>query len=118
MNLSKIFRHTILLLAVLIGSQLQAQFYSIKGTVRNALNEPLAFVQVSLEDNSSMRSTTDVKGTYTLQVSEGAYVVIFTMDGFKTLKMPVIVGKADVELNVMMEDFHTQMQGARVSSKR
>lgn len=98
--------------------QVSAQFYSIKGTVRNALNEPVAFVQVALADNSTMHTSTDVKGNYSLQVSEGAYVVIFTMQGFKTHKMPVIVGKADVELNVMLEEIHTQMAGARVSSKK
>lgn len=111
-------RHTILLLTFVCLTTAKAQFYTISGTVKNALNEPLAFVQVSLEDNASLRATTDVKGHYSIQVMDGAYVAIFTMQGFKTLKMPVIVSGKDAELNVMMEEFHTQMGGARVSSKK
>ena len=118
LQLLPFLRYILLIMTFVCLKAADAQFYYIKGTISNALNEPLAFVKVSVEDNASLNTTTDVKGQYSIQLSEGSYVLIFTMQDFKTLKMPVIVGKKDVEQNVILEEFHTQMGGARVSSKK
>jgi len=95
-----------------------AQFYTISGKVTNSALEPLAYASISVIDNPSLNTTADVKGTYKLKINEGSYVLVFTMSGFKTLKLPVTVTHADVVQNVILEPEETEMQGVKISVKK
>lgn len=80
--------------------------------------EPIAFVDVSVQGNPTLNTKTDVKGYYELKISEGSYVLIYTMNGFRTLKMPVTVNREDVVQNCILENFQTELQGVKISTKK
>jgi hypothetical protein len=94
-----------------------AQFYTVSGKVSNSALEPIAFVNVSVIDNPSLSTTTDVKGQYQLKITEGSYVLVFSMQGFSTFKLPVTVTNADVVQNAILEH-ETEFEGVRVQAKK
>lgn len=96
-----------------------SDFHKVSGTVRNAANEPIAFVHVSIEDRPSLLTTTNVKGQFEIgSLIDGSYVLIFTMGGFKTTKIPVIIRGADVEQNIILEDAVAEFKPVKVSNKK
>mgnify|MGYP000394966511 FL=1 len=95
-----------------------AQFYHVSGKVTNSALEPIAFVNVSVLDNAALNTSTDIKGNYRLQITEGSYVLVFTMEGFKTLKLPVTISQGDVIQNVILELEETEFRGAVVVGKK
>lgn len=97
---------------------LSAQFHKISGTVRNSLLEPLAFVKVSVQGNASLNTQTDVKGNYEIKISDGSYILIYTFQNYKTLKMPVTVSGADVVQDAILEMIQANFDAAKVTSKR
>jgi hypothetical protein len=107
-----------IILSCFTSGGLSAQFYTVSGRITNSAMEPVGFVNVSVIENASLNSTSDVKGNYTLKITEGSYVLVFTMEGFKTLKLPVTVNHADVVQNVILEAEETQFQGVKVTGKK
>ncbi len=107
-----------LLLLLMYAGKLSAMFYTISGTVTNSAMEPVAFAQVSILDNPSLITKTDIKGHYSIKISEGSYVLIFSMKGYKTMKIPVTVNYADVVQNCILEQEETVLEGVKVSSKK
>ena len=97
---------------------LQAQFYTISGTVSNSAMEPVAFAQISVLDNPSLNAKTDLKGHYAIKIAEGSYVLVFSMKGYKSLKIPVTVSYADVVQNCILEQEETDIKGVKVSVKK
>ncbi|HEY1047246.1 MAG TPA: DUF5686 family protein [Bacteroidia bacterium] len=101
-----------------MGEPIYGQFYKITGVVSNSAMEPIAYVNVSVQDHSSLRTSTDIKGRYEIKITEGTYVLIFTMANFKTLKIPVTVNGADVVQNCIMEESVREMKAVKVSAKK
>lgn len=99
-------------------SQLNAKFYKISGTVTNSAMEPIAFATVVLQSNHSIRATTDINGNYELKVVEGSYVVVFTMESFKTVRIPVVVNNVDIVQNCIMEEDRVVMNAVKVHGKK
>ena len=95
-----------------------AQWYTIQGIVTNAAHEPLALVEVSVENQSVLNTKTDFNGQYSIQLAEGAYVLIFNLPGFKTLKMPVVVDFKSVQQDVILESDGSDLKGYKVSAKK
>ncbi|MCC6818799.1 MAG: carboxypeptidase-like regulatory domain-containing protein [Bacteroidia bacterium] len=103
---------------MLLVFNLSAQFYKISGVVTNDMMEPIAFVKVAVQGHGSLNTETNIKGEYEIKITEGSYVLIFTFDSYKTLKMPVIVTNADVVQNAILEMIKTDFSEAKVTVKR
>ena len=95
----------ILLLFYLIAfssSFARAQSYKVYGKITNTRLEPLAFASVQV---TSWKHGTVTKedGTYELQVEPGQYDLVFSMVGYKSQRITVVVQKADYVQNIIME---------------
>ena len=60
----------------------------VSGTVTNEDNEPLPGVNV-LVKGTTIGTTTDVKGAFSLSVADGSAVLVFSFIGYKTVEMNV-----------------------------
>jgi len=72
---------------------------TIQGTVydKEVENSPLPFANVFIK-GTSIGSTTEFEGTYTLRVKPGTYTVVFSFIGYKTIEVPNVVVTADETL--------------------
>ena len=114
----KFYKLTSLLLLILFQLTLKAQFYTISGTVRNSSMEPIPLAEVSVQNNGVLNTKTDYKGQYSIKISEGTYELVFTLQGYKTLKMPVTVNSVDVVVNCILEPSEKDIKGFKVSAKK
>ena len=95
----------------------KAQDTYVKGIVTNANLEPIALVNVSVVDFAYLNTSTSISGEYKVNIKEGSYVFVFTFDGYKTLKMPIIVRGTDVIQNIILEDNAIELESAKVVNK-
>lgn len=93
-------------------------FYTISGTVSNPSMEPVAYVDVSVVGQPALNTRTDLKGHYTIRISEGSYELVFSMSGYKTLKIPVTVKYSDVVQNCILEPLEVEFSGYSVKAKK
>lgn len=112
------FLRTVLFCFILLACEARAEFYTISGTVSNAAGEPLALAQVSVLDLPHLNTETDARGHYVIRISEGTYVLVFTMQGFKPHKIPVTVRYGNVVQNCILEADETQLSSYRVSARK
>jgi len=93
MKFSKIF--SILFGALLVCTLAQAQKGTIKGTVfDDATAELLPFLNVVIE-GTTIGTSTDLDGAYTLNVEPGTYVLVFSYLGYADKKVTDITIAAD-----------------------
>ncbi|NRA91219.1 MAG: carboxypeptidase-like regulatory domain-containing protein, partial [Psychroserpens sp.] len=79
-------------------------FSQIKGTVTNTKNEPLAFVNVYIE-NTYKGTTTNEEGNYELNFDQkGTYTVIFQYLGYKTVKKEVTIESFPFTIDTQLQD--------------
>jgi len=80
----------ILSVLLLMGSlALHAQTRQVSGTVTSAEdNEPIPGVSIYVK-GSTVGTTSDIEGRYTLEVPEDATTIVFSFVGMKTLEMPI-----------------------------
>ncbi|MGH2624895.1 MAG: carboxypeptidase-like regulatory domain-containing protein, partial [Sphingobacterium sp.] len=64
------------------------QQHEITGIVRNTTGEPLAGVSITIKDQTSIGTTTDLNGKFILSVPENAIIVV-NIVGYRTLEIPV-----------------------------
>lgn len=107
-----------LILTALFSGLAYGQWYKIQGTVSNQAHEPLALVEVSVENQAVLNTKTDFNGHYSIQLTEGSVVLIFTLPGFKTLKMPVTVNFQSLTQDVILEADGEALKGYKVSAKK
>lgn len=112
------FKAILSILPLCLALNLHAQQYNVSGVVTNGAMEPLAFVDVSVIDQPAYNTSTDLKGQYQLRLDPGSYVLVFTIKGFKTLKIPVTLTNADVVQNCILEPEEVESFDARVSAKK
>ena len=95
-------RRRCLLLVLLFGfSVAQAQYFKISGRITNSMLEPLALVSIQVK--GSVKGTVSKEdGTYELQLEEGTYDLAFSMLGYKTLLINLVVTKNYVQ-NIILE---------------
>ena len=95
-------RRNYLLLVLFFGfSVAQAQYFKISGKVTNSKLEPLALVSVQVK--GSVKGTISKEdGTYELHLEEGNYDLVFSMLGYKTLLINLLVTKDYVQ-NIILE---------------
>ncbi|MCI2229305.1 TonB-dependent receptor [Polaribacter sp. MSW13] len=96
----------ILFITFLIASQfIVAQ---AKGTLKGLLtdkesnNEPLPFANIIIK-GTTIGTTTDFDGNYTLSVPAGNHIVVFSFLGYKTIEKSVVIKEGDiVTINQLM----------------
>ena len=96
------YRHNSLLLVLLFGfSVAQAQYLKISGKITNSKLEPLALASIQVK--GSVKGTISKEdGPYELQLEEGSYDLVFSMVGYKTLLINLLVTKDYVQ-NIILE---------------
>ncbi|WP_196886930.1 TonB-dependent receptor [Aureivirga sp. CE67] len=75
-----------------------AQKATIIGTVldKDMNNEPMAFADVTIQ-GTTIGSSTDIDGHYTLQVDPGTYTVVFSFMGYETIKESVSISAGETK---------------------
>ena len=96
------YRHTCILLVLLLGfCGAQAQYFKISGKITNDKLEPLALVSIQVK--GSVKGTISKEdGSYELRLEEGTYDLAFSMLGYKTLLINVVVSRDYVQ-NIVLE---------------
>lgn len=81
-----------LLLFLLISSSLLAQKGTVSGTLtdKDMNNEPLPFANVQIK-GTTIGTTTDENGKYSLNVEPGNHVVQLSFLGYETIEVPVTI---------------------------
>lgn len=80
---------TVFSLSGFLSTDLLAQGRTVTGKVTEAgTEEELPFVNVIVK-GSNRGSTTDIDGTYSIELGEGDDVLVFSFIGFETLEVPV-----------------------------
>src|SRR5678809_1531979 len=79
----------------------QAQYFKISGKVTNDKLEPLALVSIQVK--GSVKGTISKEdGSYQLYLEEGTYDLAFSMVGYKTLLINLVVSRDYVQ-NIVLE---------------
>jgi len=96
------FRHCLLPVLLFCFSAAQAQYFKVSGKITNNKLEPLALVSVQLKGSVKGTVSRD-DGTYELQLEEGSHDLVFSMLGYKTLLINLVVTK-DYLQNIILEN--------------
>ncbi len=92
-----------LFLLLILSFSAAAQSHKVFGKIINTKLEPLAFVSVEVKEIKS-GTTTHEDGTYQLELDEGKYDLVFSIIGYQPQIVTVIMGKYDVEKNIILEN--------------
>ncbi|MFM2207645.1 MAG: hypothetical protein RL213_1620 [Bacteroidota bacterium] len=87
----------------------------VSGKVRAANGEALPFVNV-LVVGSTAATTTNIEGSFSLELPAGEYVLTFSMIGFHRLEKHVIPEKEDITVDVVMEPESYRLQEVEIAS--
>jgi hypothetical protein len=74
----------------------------LKGTVKSAEGEPLAFANVFIKTTGT-GTTTNADGFYQIEISPGSHEIIFKYLGYKTAIEKIEIGENEIELNIVLE---------------
>lgn len=83
------------------------QSHKVFGKIINTKLEPLAFVSVEVKEVKT-GTTSQEDGTYQLELDEGKYDLVLSIIGYKPQLVTVIIGKYDVEKNIILENDNSQ----------
>lgn len=76
--------------------------YTVSGTVYNEKNEPLPFVNISI-DQTGTGTSSNLDGIYSLQLSSGEHQLTFRFIGYATKVENVVVDNDDIHLDVYLK---------------
>ena len=93
-------KQTLLFIALFLSVFSYAQKGTITGTLtdKDMNNEPLPFANALIK-GTTIGTTTDIQGKFTLQVEPGSYVLELSFLGYQTIDVPVVV-KANQTLTI------------------
>jgi iron complex outermembrane recepter protein len=87
--MNKLFKLTLLLSVVLIGTSTFGQ--GIKGKIIDAdIKEGIVGAMVSIE-NTSYSTSTDLQGNFSLRVPKGDYKIVFSFSGYTKKVIPIVI---------------------------
>ena len=92
-----------LVIFIFLSVRVNAQSRILFGKITNARLEPLAFASVEVRETRSGTITKE-DGTFRLRLEEGKYDLVVTMIGYKPQVFTVIIGNADTQKNIIMEN--------------
>ena len=86
---------------------------TVRGVVSDGLGDPLPFVNVYVKDITSIGTTTDLNGLYSLNLPDAnAHVIVFSSVGMAQQNLEVVVKNKEVfVLNVKMLDMAIEIEG-------
>lgn len=74
----------------------------LSGKITNARQEPLAFVSVEVKE-LKLGAITKEDGTFSIELDEGKYDLVITMIGYKTQVITIIISRAGLKQDIIME---------------
>jgi hypothetical protein len=93
----------------------QAQVNTVSGKVTNVSLEPLAYVSVRLKE-IKQGTFTDEKGVFRLQLEEGRYELVFSIVGYRSRTVTLIVGRGNNTQNIILENDVKSLGDVQVSA--
>ena len=96
-------RNCTLFILLILSSTAAAQSHKVFGKILNTRLEPLAFVSVEVKEIKTGALTNEA-GSYQLELEEGKYDLVISMIGYRSQLVTVIVGRYDVEKNIILEN--------------
>ncbi|MEY8848691.1 DUF5686 and carboxypeptidase regulatory-like domain-containing protein [Psychroserpens sp. XS_ASV72] len=92
-------------------------YSQIKGTVVDSKDQPLAFVNVYIE-NTYKGTTTNEDGIYELNISKpNTYTVVFQYLGYKTVKKTISIDSFPFTLDTVLEDEEITLNEVVINSE-
>ncbi|MBL4624182.1 MAG: carboxypeptidase-like regulatory domain-containing protein [Flavobacteriales bacterium] len=91
---------------------------SLSGFVMDEENAPMPYVNVYVK-YTSLGTVTDGRGRYYIQLkSEGDYELVFSLVGYQTKTVQVVVKQADISKNVYLKTSEIQLEELVIKAKR
>ena len=75
----------------------------VEGIIKDALGEPLIGVNVTVQNDATLGTISDINGKYSLQLPQKEVTLVFSFIGYKTVEQKVGAGQNRVDLQ-MEED--------------
>src|SRR5688572_124176 len=89
---------------IFFGSLLNcAVAQQVKGIVYNEKNEPLPFVNISI-DGTGWGTSSNQSGAYNLGLKNGTYTITYRYVGYTTVKKEVTISGKDVVVDVILNE--------------
>ncbi len=88
----------------------------IKGTVRNAQNEPIEFATIFVKQLET-GSSTNIEGVFQMPLAPGRYNLVFQHLGFKAKETSVTIGSSFVNLSIILEPETVVLETVVISAK-
>lgn len=108
-------KHSILLFIAFLTSY--GVLSQVTGIVTNQNNEPLAYVNVFIE-NTYTGTTTNENGNYELNISKtGDYTVVFQFLGYKTQKIALNITSFPKKQNIILEETQISLNEVVVNAE-
>ncbi len=96
-------KYILLLLFATFSIPLAAQQFLVTGKVTNTKLEGLGFATVQLK-KQQLGTRTDLNGNYKFKLEEGEYDLVFSLLGFKTQTIKIIVHDKDIIQNIILDE--------------
>ncbi len=109
-------RLILLAISFIFYSTAFSQYYKLSGIVTNAKKDPLAFASVQVKEIKS-GTVTKEDGSYVLELEEGKYDLVITLIGYKPQVVTVIIRKANLQKNIIMEAAESSLSEVIVKGK-
>jgi hypothetical protein len=110
-------RLTLLFISFICSANTFCQQYKLYGKIINAKQEPLAFASIQTKE-IKLGTVSKEDGSYILEIEEGKYDLVVTLLGYKPQVITVIMRKANLEQNIIMEaEEATRLTEVTVKSK-
>lgn len=95
-----------------------AETHVLEGRVTNNKMEPLGYVTVQLKEQK-LGTRTDEQGHYIFKLEEGDYDLVFSLVGYKTQTIKVIVQKnGKTTKNVILEESNRDLGEVRIAASK
>ncbi|MBN2756634.1 MAG: outer membrane beta-barrel protein [Bacteroidales bacterium] len=89
MNLNQLNKLSLFLILILIIGKAKAQERVLTGQVTDLMGNPLAGVNISVQDYPSIMTITGADGEYRIEVFDFSKALIFSFSGMKTKEAPI-----------------------------
>ena len=89
----------------------------MRGTVRSSRLEPLPFVSVQVKE-FRLGTLTKEDGSYELKLEPGRYELVYSMVGYRSQVVALVVGKTDYRQDIILEmDESSSMEGVVIRGR-
>ncbi|WP_420580588.1 DUF5686 and carboxypeptidase regulatory-like domain-containing protein [Reichenbachiella sp.] len=109
------FFKSLLVGLLLIGSFFNGEAAELFGTVTDQKGEPLPYATLYLQ-NTTIGTTTNIEGKYSIELAPGDYVLIYQYVGYKKQEIPLKVDHRRILLNVVLEPEVLELQEVVVTA--